>query len=75
LKLFDDEKVMRFFMTAIEGQEPVQHWYRDFCTGTLFFIAPKVMILDVVLIIDWIGVGLYLDQTCSGGERTQTMEA
>ena len=33
------------------------------------------MILDIVLTIDWIGVGLYLDQTGSGGDRTQVVEA
>jgi hypothetical protein len=42
LKLFDDEKVMRFFTMGMQDQEPVQLWHCDFCTGTLFYIAPKV---------------------------------
>jgi hypothetical protein len=66
LKLFDEEKMMRFFTTAMQGEEPVQQWHCDFCSRTLFYIAPKVTTLDSLLTVDRIGVGVYLDQACTG---------
>lgn len=74
LKLIDEAKEMRFFTTGMEGQSPVQQWYCDCCDATLFLVAPKVTILDSELTIDWIGVGVFLDQAGSGGKGTQTME-
>ena len=64
LELRDEERLMRFFLEAMQGEESVQHWFCDLCVGTLFYVAPKVMSLNSMLTVDWIGVGVYLGQVC-----------
>ena len=65
LKLFDEDRMMRFFQVAMQGEEPVQQWHCDCCSMTLFEVAPKVVILYSVLTVDRIGVGVYLGQASS----------
>jgi hypothetical protein len=76
LTLFDEDKVLNFLLTATQGEEPVQQWYCDCCSRTLFCIAPKVIILDSMLTLDRIGVGVYSDELgFSGKQGYQVMDA